>query len=115
MLDRRHRLTSPRDFRRVIRSGRKIVRPHLVVHAVLPVTEGTEAPRVGVTVSKAVGGSVVRHRVARIIRHAVVAPLANAPAGSLWVIRALPPAGSLSSSRAIREDVASAMAEVMDR
>ena len=86
-----------------------------MLHVLVPASAGTDAPRAGVTVSKAVGGSVVRHRVARIIRHALAEPLANAPAGSLWVIRALPAAGSAGSSRAIRDDLASAIAEVIDR
>jgi len=54
-------------------------------------------PRAGLVVSKAVGGSVVRHRVSRRLRHLLVPRLPTLPAGSLLVIRALPPAASASS------------------
>ena len=70
MLPRHHRLTRPQDFRWTIRGGKKAVTSTLVMHALL--THDVETPaRVGITVSKAVGGSVVRHRVARQIRHAI--------------------------------------------
>lgn len=95
MLPRHHRLTRPQDFRWTIRGGKKAVTSTLVMHALL--THDVETPaRVGITVSKAVGGSVVRHRVARQIRHAIAADLPTLPAGSLWVIRALPGAGESS-------------------
>ena len=49
-------------------------------------------------VSKAVGNSVVRHRVARRLRHLVGARLAGLPADSLLVVRALPPAATSTSA-----------------
>ncbi len=96
MLPRSRRLTRPPDFRWTIRGGKKAVTSTSVMYALM--THDATAPaRVGITVSKAVGGSVVRHRVARQIRHAVAADLAALPAGSLWVIRALPGAGESAS------------------
>ena len=113
-MPRLHRLTSPADFRRVIRSGRKAVRPGIIIHSlVLAVESNDTAPaRVGVTVSKAVGGSVTRHRVARVIRHAFAEELSDVPAGSLWVVRALPLAGVAGSNPALAEDVRSAVADL---
>ena len=92
MLPRHHRLTRPADFKRTIRSGVKASTRSVVVYGLIS-GEPEAGPRVGVTVGKAVGGSVVRHRVARQIRHAVAASLEGLPAGSTWVIRALPAAG----------------------
>jgi len=40
-------------------------------------------------ISKTVGGSVKRHRVARKVRHAVAPTISSLPSGSLLVIRAL--------------------------
>lgn len=98
MLPRSHRLTRPDDFRRTIRAGIKAVRSSVIVYGVLTHGNGPESPpRVGVTVSKAVGGSVVRHRVARVIRHAMAEEISGLPAGSSWVIRALPEAASAKS------------------
>lgn len=97
MLARRNRLTRPDDFRRTIRSGAKAVAGTVVIHGAL--TPGAEEPtRIGVTVSKAVGGSVTRHRVARQIRHAIARELPTLPPGSKWVVRALPEAGSSTAT-----------------
>jgi ribonuclease P protein component len=50
-------------------------------------------------VSKAVGGSVVRHAVTRRLRHLVAPRLHRLPAGSTLVVRALPPAGAATSAQ----------------
>ena len=55
-------------------------------------------PRAGFVVSKAVGGSVRRHRVTRQLRHLVRPRLADLPPGARLVVRALPPAASASSA-----------------
>ena len=55
-------------------------------------------PRAGFVVSRAVGGSVVRHRVVRRLRHLLRGRLADLPAGSRLVVRALPPAADAPSS-----------------
>ncbi len=60
-------------------------------------------PRFGLIVSKAVGTAVVRHRVARRLRH-ICAPLADVlPAEADIVIRALPGAASASSAELDRQ------------
>ena len=64
---------------------------------------GAGAPRVGLVVGRAVGGSVVRHRVSRRLRALMAARLATLPAGSATVIRALPGAGTLDSARLGRD------------
>jgi ribonuclease P protein component len=55
-------------------------------------------------VSRAVGGSVVRHRVTRRLRHLVRDRLADLPPGARLVVRALPPAAEAPSS-ALAEDL----------
>jgi ribonuclease P protein component len=66
------------------------------------------APRAGLVVSKAVGGSVVRHRVSRRLRHLLAPRLRTLPAGSVLVVRALPPAASASSAE-LAEDLDSGL------
>ena len=54
--------------------------------------EPDRLPRVGFVVSRAVGNSVIRHRVQRRLRHLCRARLVDLPAGSALVVRALAPA-----------------------
>ncbi len=56
-------------------------------------------PRAGFVVSKAVGGSVVRHAVARRLRHVVRPRLAVLPSGSRLVVRALPASATATSAQ----------------
>lgn len=58
--------------------------------------------------SKAVGNAVVRHRVARRLRHLVAARLADLPTGAILVVRALPPAAAASSAE-LADDLDSAL------
>jgi len=62
-------------------------------------------PRVGLAVSKAVGGSVVRHRVARKLRHVVAVHVEQLPDGCSMVIRALPAAATATSSELVDDFV----------
>ncbi|SDC80161.1 ribonuclease P protein component [Actinokineospora iranica] len=65
-------------------------------------------PRVGFVVSKAVGNAVVRHRVARRLRHIAAARLGTLPPGSTLVVRALPRAATATSAE-LGQDFDSAM------
>ncbi len=60
-----HSLKNNREFCRVYTSGRKSVDRLLVIYAA---ANGREDTRIGISVSKKVGNSVVRHRVTRVIR-----------------------------------------------
>ena len=64
----------------------------------------------GFVVSKAVGGSVVRHRVTRRMRAAVAPRLASLPNGSMLVLRALPAAATRAE---LAGDVAAAVDDVL--
>jgi len=56
------------------------------------------SPRVGFVVSKAVGNAVVRHRVARRLRHLAGARLGTLRPGTALVVRALPAAAAATSA-----------------
>lgn len=60
-------------------------------------------PRFGLIVSKAVGNAVIRHRVARRLRHMCAQVIAELPAGTDVVIRALPGAATASSDDLFRQ------------
>lgn len=106
MLPPAARLRRSEDFREVMRKGSRAGRRRLVVHAATPAglpppPDGQarpSSPRAGFVVSKAVGNSVVRHRVTRRLRHLVAARLGTLPAGATLVVRALPPAATASST-----------------
>lgn len=98
MLPAAARLRRSEDFREVMRRGSRAGRRRLVVHAMQAHDPSVVKPRAGFVVSKAVGNSVVRHRVTRRLRHLVAARLGTVPPGGALVIRALPPAATASSA-----------------
>ena len=83
------RLTQSSDFARATKSGIRVTTQHFVGYLYIsPVTNNASA-KCGLIISKAVGGSVKRHRVARKVRHAVSPHIVELPLGSLFVVRAL--------------------------
>ncbi len=84
--------------------------PHPLDHA--SARDACPPARAGFVVSKAVGGSVVRHRVVRRLRHVVGARLVDLPVGSVLVVRALPAAASASSER-LAADLGSALGQAL--
>jgi ribonuclease P protein component len=102
VLPARSRLTRRDEFTSVVRRGRRSGRSRLVVH--LYQSQDAAGPRAGLVVSKAVGGSVVRHRVSRRLRHLVATRLDALPADARLVVRALPPA-AMASSAELAEDL----------
>lgn len=108
MLPSSARLRRSTDFSETVRRGARAGRPLLVVHLDLASDAGTasapesrpgEPPRAGFVVSKAVGGSVVRHAVVRRLRHVMRPRLEGLPSGSRLVVRALPAAAAASSQQ----------------
>lgn len=95
MLPANARLRRSEEFRAVMRGGARAGRRRLVLHALASAGEPRKA---GFVVSKAVGNSVVRHRVTRRLRHLVAERLGTLPAGSALVVRALPPAAAATSA-----------------
>ncbi|MCX6426876.1 MAG: ribonuclease P protein component [Actinobacteria bacterium] len=90
MLPRSARLTSPDDFARTTKTGFRVTVSSLVGY--LHLTHTQTPALCGLIISKNVGGSVVRHRIARQLRHNLRAHLELLPQGSRLVIRALPSA-----------------------
>ena len=117
MLPAGSRLTRHDEFTSTVRRGRRVGRPRLVVHLLVPADAPDPAdapPRAGFVVSRAVGGSVVRHRVARRLRHLVRLRLASLPPGSRLVVRALPPSADAPSS-VLGDDLDSGLRAVLRR
>ncbi|HEX2212564.1 MAG TPA: ribonuclease P protein component, partial [Mycobacterium sp.] len=79
------------------------VQPDLVVHALHAEGDGDPGPRIGLVVSKAVGGAVQRHRVARRLRHVARAVLSELDPADRVVIRALPGSRDAISARLEQE------------
>ncbi|HUW16708.1 MAG TPA: ribonuclease P protein component [Actinomycetes bacterium] len=105
MLPLDHRLRRSDEFGRTVRRGRRAATRTLVVHLLEEPAEtaGGAAPRVGFVVSKAVGGSVVRHAVVRRLRAQARERLHRMPPDTLVVVRALPPAARASSTDLARD------------
>lgn len=87
-------MTRSAEFGTTVKRGVRTVQPDIVVHARRD--DCADGPRIGLVVSKAVGGAVVRHQVARRLRHVARALVPELDPAGRVVIRALP-----SSSRAI--------------
>ncbi len=109
MLAAPHRLRHPADFSATVRRGARAGRSALVVHLLLADgaagahpdpdhVPATTPARVGFVVPKAVGGSVIRHRVSRRLRALSAARIDRLPPGSRLVVRALPPSATASSA-----------------
>jgi ribonuclease P protein component len=113
------RLRRRPEFTAVVRSGRRVGRPTMVLHYLpdraaaavqAPGTRTAEAtgPRAGFVVGRAVGNSVVRHRVTRRLRAVVRAELHRLPPTADLVVRARPEAAEAGSDR-LRRDLATGL------
>lgn len=85
-------LKNTAQFRKVYEQGRSLANRYLVLY-VLP-NEGDF--RLGISVSKKVGNSVVRHHVTRLVREAYMALKNQIPTGYDFVVVARVAAGSCS-------------------
>ncbi|MFI9405590.1 ribonuclease P protein component [Nocardia sp. NPDC052316] len=120
MLPESYRLHHRADFSRTVRRGQRIGRRDLVVHVLTHGYDGVVdvhgrqgdpagalvrvgGPRFGLIVSKAVGNAVIRHRVARRLRHMCGQMIPELPADTDIVIRALPGAADASAEELLRQ------------
>jgi ribonuclease P protein component len=90
----RGRLSRSGDFDRVFRQGRSHAGREMVLY-VFPRGEN-DPPRLGLSVSRKVGGAVDRNRVKRLLREAFAAESLRLPAGTDAVVVARPDARALA-------------------
>ena len=100
---RADRLLRGSEYQAAARQGRRAVGPCFVV-VVAPGTrnDGQSGPRVGLTVSRRVGGAVLRNRVKRRIREWFRSSRGELPEGTDLVVIARKGAGELSGAEVAR-------------
>lgn len=94
VLPRQHRLNKSADIRHVLRRGRRFAVSAAVVFVSLRTDQVPS--RLTVITPKVVGNSVVRHRVARVVRHAGQSFLSVHPQNVDVVVRAQAGSAALS-------------------
>ncbi len=114
-MKRRQRLSRSRDFEAVYRKGRSFSTRYLVVYA-FPRDEGQSAAgdaRLGLAVSRKVGGAVVRNRLKRRLRAAFDDLPGSVAPGHDYVIAARPGLAEAADARGfawLKERVGEALA-----
>ena len=119
---RRGRLSRSAEFERAYRQGRSHGNRHFVVYAFPrgaaadPATgsEASAGTRLGLSVSRKVGGAVERNRVKRLLREAFDAESELVPAGHDVVVVARPAARELAAREGL-EGVRSALRELLEQ
>jgi ribonuclease P protein component len=89
VLPKNARLTASADFARATKSGTRVTTENFVGYLYISPVTNQNLPKCGLIINKSVGGSVMRHALARKVRHAINPQLSKLPNGSLLVIRAL--------------------------
>jgi len=97
------RLTESADFARATKSGLRFSTQNFVGY--LYPTNLDQPARAGLIISKNVGGSVTRHRIARKARHALRDVYSQLPTGGLLVVRAFNGASDADTAQEITKIV----------
>lgn len=108
----RGRLSRSADFERVYRQGRSIANRHLVLYAFS--NRAGPQTRLGLSVSRKVGGAVERNRVKRLLREAFAQVEPELQQGHDVVVVARPPARELAEREGV-EGVTRSLAELLRR
>jgi ribonuclease P protein component len=106
------RLSRSAEFERVYRHGRSTANRHLVLYS-FP-NPSAERPRVGLSVSRKVGGAVERNRVKRLLREALANVQELLPSGHDLVVVSRPEALGLAE-REGQTGMDAALAELLQR
>jgi ribonuclease P protein component len=112
---KRGRLSRSAEFERVYRHGRSHGNRHFVLYTFpREASPSDPGPRLGLSVSRKVGGAVDRNRVKRLLREAFVTEAERLPAGHDVVVVARPEARELAERDGL-EGVRSALGELVDK
>jgi ribonuclease P protein component len=98
-MKRRHRLSRSRDFEAVYRHGRSTATRYLVLYSFPREEVDGEGPRLGLAVSRQLGGAVERNRLKRRLRAAFDELAEELPAGNDYVLIARPGLGEAVDNR----------------
>ena len=110
---RRRRLSRSAEFERVYRHGRSRANRYLVLYAFPREEAAEDGPRLGVSVSRRVGGAVDRTRVKRVLREAFWREADRLAPTSDYVVVARPDAKDLDEREGM-DGVRRALAELVD-
>lgn len=108
----RGRLSRSAEFERVYRQGRSTANRHLVLYTFE--NAGTAQPRLGLSVSRKVGGAVERNRVKRVLREAFALSEGRLKPGMDVVVVARPSAAELVEREGL-EGVEQALSELISK
>ncbi|HEX5224018.1 MAG TPA: ribonuclease P protein component [Solirubrobacteraceae bacterium] len=108
----RGRLSRSAEFERVYRHGRSTANRHLVLYS-FP-TSGEDRPRLGLSVSRKVGGAVERNLVKRLLRESFARAEPEMRAGHDVVVVARPEARELAEREGL-EGIATALDELIGK
>jgi ribonuclease P protein component len=94
VLPKKARLTTSEDFAKATKSGLRLTSSNLVGYLYIqpevnPAANSETSSKCGLIINKSVGGSVMRHRIARQLRHDLSPIVGTLPDNSLFVVRVL--------------------------